>query len=209
MVSQWSLSDNKSSQVSRTLLSILADLNNAIVWTVSIRPVIYRSSNPCTNPLVTVSSAPVTIGTIVTFMYHSFFNSQARSRYLSLFSHPFNFTLWSPGMAKSIILQVLFFFVEKPDIGLMSRVITNGPGDLGSIPAWVTPNTKEMVFDASLLNIIRHWSRVKWSNPRKGLAPFLHLGVVAIERGSFRVTLDYDRKLYFFFIIRFGRQAEI
>ena len=30
MVSQWSLGDIKSPQVSRTLLSILADLNNAV-----------------------------------------------------------------------------------------------------------------------------------------------------------------------------------
>ena len=31
VVSQWSLSDSKSHQVSRTLLSILADLNNAVL----------------------------------------------------------------------------------------------------------------------------------------------------------------------------------
>ena len=39
-----------------------------------------------------------------------FFNFLTRSRYLSLFSHPFNFTLWSAGTAKSTILQVLSFF---------------------------------------------------------------------------------------------------
>ena len=32
MVFHWSLSDSKFPQVSRTLLSILADLNNAVVW---------------------------------------------------------------------------------------------------------------------------------------------------------------------------------
>ena len=36
----WSLRDNKSPQVSRTLPSILTDLNNAGVWRVSTRPVI-------------------------------------------------------------------------------------------------------------------------------------------------------------------------
>ena len=41
-----------------------------------------------------------------------FFNSLARLRYLSLFSLSFNFTLWSPGTAKSIILQVPPFFVD-------------------------------------------------------------------------------------------------
>ena len=34
------------------------------------------------------------------------------------------------------------------------------------------------------LSIIRYVSRVKWSNPRKGVAPPLHLGVVAIEKGA-------------------------
>ena len=106
-----SLSDSKSLQVSRTLLSILADLSNAVVWMVSTGPVIFKPSGSCTSPLVAVPRAPITIG-IVTFMFHSFFNCQARSRYLSFFSHSFNFTLWSAGTAKSAILQVLFFFVD-------------------------------------------------------------------------------------------------
>ena len=37
-------------------------------------------------------------------------------------------------------------------IGLVGRVLTNGPGDLGSIPGWVIPKTLKMVLDASLLN---------------------------------------------------------
>ena len=72
MVSHWSLSD-KSPQVSRTLLSILTDLNHAVVWTVSTRPVISKSSSRCTNPLVTVPRTPITIGIIVTFMFPQFF----------------------------------------------------------------------------------------------------------------------------------------
>ena len=52
-VSWWSftggLSDNKSHQLSRTLLSIKADLNNAVVWIVSTRPLISKSSCPFTN----------------------------------------------------------------------------------------------------------------------------------------------------------------
>ena len=36
MIFHWSLSDNKSPQVSRTILSILANLNNTVVWMVSI-----------------------------------------------------------------------------------------------------------------------------------------------------------------------------
>ena len=100
----------KSLQVSRTLNSILADLNDAVVLLVSTRPVFSKSSSPSSNPLVTIPRAPTTIGIIVTFMFHSFFSSLARSRYLSLFSHSFYFTLWSVGTVKSTILQILFFF---------------------------------------------------------------------------------------------------
>ena len=41
-------------------------------------------------------------------MFHGFFSSLARSRYLSFFSFSFNFTLWSAGTAKSTIQQVSF-----------------------------------------------------------------------------------------------------
>ena len=69
-------------------------------------------SSPCTNPLVTVPKAPITISITLTFMFHSFFfNSLARSRYLSLFSLSFNFILWSTGTGKSTILQVLTFLL--------------------------------------------------------------------------------------------------
>ena len=86
MVFHWSLSDNKSPQVSRTFLSILAVLNNSVVWMVSTRPPTSKSSSPFNSPLVTVPNAPIAIDIIVTFMSHSFFNSLAKSRYLSFFS---------------------------------------------------------------------------------------------------------------------------
>ena len=111
MVFYWSLSDSKSPQVSRTRLSILAVLSNAFVWIVSTRPPISKSSRPFNNPLVTVPNAPITIGIIVTFVFHSFFISLARSRYLSFFSLSFRFILWSAGTAKSTILQILVFFL--------------------------------------------------------------------------------------------------
>ena len=111
MVFHWSLSDSKSLQVTRSLLSILAVLNNAVVWMVSTRLLTSKSSSPFSNPLVTVPNAPIIIGIIVTWMFHSFFSSLARSRYLSFFSYSFSFILWSAGTAKSIILQVLFFLL--------------------------------------------------------------------------------------------------
>ena len=60
----WSLSNSKSPQVSRTLLSILAVLSNAVVWMVSTCPPNSKSSCPFSNPLVTVPNA--LIGIIVT-----------------------------------------------------------------------------------------------------------------------------------------------
>ena len=106
MVLHWILNDSKSPQVSRPLLYIPADPNNAIVWIVCTRPLISQSSSHFTNPLVTVPSASITIPMSGTFMFHSFSNSLGMSTYLYLFSLSFSFTLWSTGMPNSII----FFF---------------------------------------------------------------------------------------------------
>ena len=110
MVFHWSLSDSKSPKVSKTRLRILAVLSNAVVWIVPTRPPISKSSKPFNNPSVIVPKVPITIGTIVTVMFHRFFNSLARSRNLSFFWYSFKFILWSVGTAKSTILQILFFF---------------------------------------------------------------------------------------------------
>ena len=48
MVFNWSLRDNQSPQDYRTLLSILIDVNNALVLMVSTHPLISKSSRPCT-----------------------------------------------------------------------------------------------------------------------------------------------------------------
>ena len=122
MVFHWSLSESKSPQVSRTRLRILAVLSNAVVWIVSTHPPTSKSSRPFNNPLVIVPNAPITIGTIVIFMFHSFFNSLAKSRYLSFFSLSFWIILWSAGTAKSTILQILFFFFYYYEVWFTGRV---------------------------------------------------------------------------------------
>ena len=94
-----------------TLLCILADLNNAVVWMVSFRPLISKSSSPCINPLKTVPSELITIGITVTFMFHSFFSFLARSRQLSLLLLSIRFTQWSVRTANSTIRQVLSFLL--------------------------------------------------------------------------------------------------
>ena len=73
MVFQLSLSDNKWAQLSRTFLSILVDLNNAVISMVYICALIFDSNRPFTNSLSTVLSEPITIDITVIFMFHSFF----------------------------------------------------------------------------------------------------------------------------------------
>ena len=84
MVFHWSLSDSKSPQVSRTLLSILSDLN-AAVWMVSVCTLTYKSSSSFTNSLGIVPSTSITIGIGVTLFHRFLKNSLARSRYVFLF----------------------------------------------------------------------------------------------------------------------------
>ena len=81
MVFHWSLGDNKSPKVSRNLLSILADLNNAVVKIISARPL----SSKFNELLGTVPIAPTKSGITVTFMFHNFLSFLERSKYLCLF----------------------------------------------------------------------------------------------------------------------------
>ena len=55
-------------------------------------------------------------------MFQSFFNSLARSWYLSFFSHSFSFILWSAGIAKSTILQILFLLLIIIKSGLLAEI---------------------------------------------------------------------------------------
>ena len=122
MVFHWILSNSKSPQVSRTLLSILAVLNNAVIGMVSTRPPNSKSSRPFSDPLVTVTKAPITIGTILTFMFHSF--SLARSRYLSFFSRSFSYIVASrDGKVDNFSNSLLFFLSIFIKSGLLAEII--------------------------------------------------------------------------------------
>ena len=87
---------------------------------VSTHPSTSKSSSPFSNPLVTVPKSPITIDIIVTCMFLFFFNSLARLRYLSFFSHSFSFVLWSAGTAKSTILKFLPLIIIRP--GLLAEI---------------------------------------------------------------------------------------
>ena len=73
MVFHWSLSDGKSCQLSRTYLSIIADLSSALVKIVLIFPLISLSFNLLPKPLWIIPSAPTTIGITIIFMFLRFF----------------------------------------------------------------------------------------------------------------------------------------
>ena len=105
MVVNCNLSDNKSPQIPKTLLSILANLSNAVVWMVFhlfSLPFISKSSVLILwwlcwkRQLQLISPSSF------------FFSSLGRSRYSSLFSLSFSFTVWT---AKFTIQQGFFFVV--------------------------------------------------------------------------------------------------
>ena len=137
MVFHLSLSDRKSPQVSGTLLNILADLNSLAVGMVSTRSTISRSSSHFNNPLMTVPRAPITIGITVTFMPHNFFSlpSQGRDTYPS-FIFLSILLCGQLGQQSPQIASSLFWF-----IGLVARMLANGPEDLGLISGRVIPKT--------------------------------------------------------------------
>ena len=71
MVFHWSLND-KSPQISRTRLNILADLNYAVVWILTTRPLLSKSFSLFTNPLVSVPIVPIIIDRNAIFMFTVF-----------------------------------------------------------------------------------------------------------------------------------------
>ena len=122
MVFHWSLSDSKSPQVSRTRLGILAVLSYAVVWIVSTRPPTSKSSRPFNNSLVIVPNTPVTIGTIVTFMFHSFsILYQGRGTYPS-FHFPSDLFCGPPGQQSRQFCR-FSFFVDYYEIWSSGRII--------------------------------------------------------------------------------------
>ena len=115
MVFCWSLNDSTSPQVSRTLLNILAVLNNVVVWW---SPLVFisKSFSPCTNPLVTVPRAPITIG-ISHFHVPQFFQFPCKFQVLILLFGSFQLysvVSWDSkvySLATSLFLFFFFFFL--------------------------------------------------------------------------------------------------
>ena len=72
-----------------------------------------------------------------------------------------------------IYIYIYIYIYKVPDIGLAVRVFAIRPGDLGLFPGRVIPKTQKwyLMPPCLTLGIIRYGSRVKWSNPGKGVAP--------------------------------------
>ena len=72
MVFHWSLSDSKSPQVSRSLLSILAVLNKAVVWMVTTRPLM---NGPKNGPKYLTRRKALVFIPLIRFLLYSFVSS--------------------------------------------------------------------------------------------------------------------------------------
>ena len=107
-------------------------------------------------------------------------------------SHNHQVVVGSRGLTISKILD-LYLSSFNWFIGLVGRVFASGPGDLGSITGRVIPKTLKMVLDTSCLTLsnIRYISRVKWSNPGKGVAPSPSSQCSSYWKGSLLVVLYF------------------
>ena len=114
MVFHWNVIDITSPLVSRTLLNILAGVNSAVIYLVSM---ISTSSSFLTIPLGNRSKCTNYNWYIVNFMLPGFFSFLANSKYLSLF---FNF--------HSVICKVNY------TASFFGRLIIDGSGHL----AWIS-----------------------------------------------------------------------
>ena len=121
MVFHRGLNDSKSPQISRTLLSVLADLNNIEVCMISSNPLIFKSSSPCTSPLVT---GWIIIGITVTFMCHSFFQFPSKVQVLT-----FLFTFFSAS-SHFFFFFVDYYSVRSPGRDLVIRLYLKIPEEL-------------------------------------------------------------------------------
>ena len=74
------------------------------------------------------------------------------------------------------IIDMFLLIIYNRLIGLVSRVFTNGLGDLGSIPGRVIPKTLKMALDTFLLNTQQYKvcikGKVEQSRERSSALPY-------------------------------------
>ena len=97
--------------MSRTLLSFQANVSNAVVWMISDISLISDTSTPFPRFLRPFSGRTYINWYISTL---SFFSSLVKSKYLTIFSFPFIFLLWSAETSKSKNAKLSFFsFINR------------------------------------------------------------------------------------------------
>ena len=74
-----------------------------------------------------------------------------------------NFTIKLEYFRKRLLKGILrgYFKEMSDEIGLMIRVIANGPADWGSVPGPVIAKTRKIMLDAIFLNTLRYKVRIK------------------------------------------------
>ena len=110
MVFHWSMSDSKTPHLSRTLLNILANLNNTAVWMVLACPLISNPSSLLSRPLGIFLMRQLKLVSL---------SSSCSIAFLVLWQGPSTslsfcflwFLLWFACTAKSTIQQVLFVLI--------------------------------------------------------------------------------------------------
>ena len=177
-------------QVSRTLLCILAMLNNVIVYIISTRPLISQSSGHITNPLVTVAKAPLTIRIIVSSMFHSFFQFQSKVNVLILlftFFQFWNFSFlliiirsghlaeikWSVSISKSHRNSCISFFRREDGLCIYHLFVWSNLNFL-HISRWIAFPTQSCIVLYSICANLRH-SLIIWLIVSSLLPHNLHL----------------------------------
>ena len=103
------------------------------------------------------------------------------------------------GFEWNLYFSRFFYWFLLPSFGLVGRVFTNGPGDLGSIPGHVIPKTLKMVLDTFLLNTRQYKVRIKGKvgQSRERSSDPHTTRCCSYWKGSLLVALDYGRQLYF------------
>ena len=99
-------------------------------------------------------------------------------------------------------------FHDIPDIGKMVRVFANGAGDLvqSQLESYQRLKKWYLMLPCLTLSIIRYRSRIKWSNPWKGIVPSPTLWCSSYWKGGLQVILDYG--WLFFYDIRYSYQIQ-
>ena len=178
-----SLSDYKSPQVYRTRLSIVTNFNNVVVSMVLILPLISDSSSPLSKSLGIIPSARTTIGITITFMFHSFFSSLARSNYL--YNHHYYYYFYFLSFSHWHSPMVSYSSLSDSKSPQVSRTLLNIIANLNYAVVWMV-STPPLISNSSspcfnpLVTVPRAQSNKKVSFKKNDSSGILKIEIVMI-----------------------------